>query len=81
MTDRTPLLFKDVAGNTYNEAQVVLEEKDGKKTFHTGNGGTVVTPVGSGESADAIYDVIKADRDAARGEYKPLPGEQNLGGK
>lgn len=71
MSERTKLLFADAAGNQYTEDQVVLEEKDGKKTFHTGTGGSVVNPVGSGESADAIYDVIKADRDAAKETNKP----------
>lgn len=66
MTERTKFLFTDAPGNQYTEDQVVLEEKEGKKTFHTGNGGSVVSPVGSGESADAIYDAIKADRDAVK---------------
>lgn len=70
MAERTQLLFQDSAGNMYNEAQVVLEEVDGKKFFHTGNGGSIVLPIGVIESADAIWDAIKHDRDAAKAAKK-----------
>lgn len=71
MSERTKVLFADAADNQYTEDQVVLEEKDGKKTFHTGTGGSVVTPIGSGMPADDIYDEIKADRDKAKETNKP----------
>lgn len=66
MVDRTQLIFQDHAGNIYNEAQVVLDERDGKKVFHSGIGGVVVQPTGSGAPSEEIWDAIDADRKAAK---------------
>lgn len=71
MPERTKSMFQDNAGNMYAEDQVVLDEKDGRKFFSTGNGGVEVRPIGPGPTSEELYDEIKSDRDAAKADSSP----------